>query len=427
MPLISYTEALDRLVGGASPLSVATTTLPAAAGLVSATSVTSPGAVPPFRNAALDGYAVRGVDLAPRPGSSPGSSEGSSPVTLPVAGRITAGATGSHRLAPGQAMAITTGAPLPIDADTVVALERSRPGPPQGDLPTVILEPGTPSGANVRGAGEDFAAGDRVVAAGQRLSPEALMALGATGIDRLATRGPVRVAVLTTGDEVHAAGTARGTAGIHDANGPFLAGLLPRAGAVLVARVTAGDRLPELVAALTRLRSLADVIVTTGGVSAGSHDLVPAAVAAAGAQPLFHKVAIRPGKPLLAARFPDGPWLVGLPGNPVAVAVGARFFLVPLLRALLGQPPEARLTARARSDLRARGGLTFFGKARAATGADGILTVTLLPGQESFRVAPLVAANCWVILPPEPAVCRAGDAVSIVPLDPAGDWLAAGG
>jgi molybdopterin molybdotransferase len=111
----------------------------------------------------------------------------------------------------------------------------------------------------------------------------------------------------------------------------------------------------------------------------------------------------------------------------VAVAACARFFLVPLLRALLGRPPEPWLTARVEQPVRARAGLQFFGKARARVGADGQLTVALLPGQESFRVAPLVTANCWLMLPADAAEVPAGGSASIVPLDPGGDWLAGTG
>jgi molybdopterin molybdotransferase len=309
----------------------------------------------------------------------------------------------------------------------VVAIERTRTTSDASGVTCVVLEPGTGAGANVRGAGEDFAAGDPVIAAGAMLGPEALMALAATGTAALDARGPARVALLTTGNELRPAGSDLGEAGISDANGPYLEALVATAGCSCVARRHAGDRLPDLVAALTALRADADVIVTTGGVSAGSHDLVPAAVAAAGGEILFHKVAIRPGKPLLVARFPDDRWLLGLPGNPVAVAVGARFFLVPLLRALLGRPPEVLLHALATTEIRSRGGLWFFGKARVRASPTGQLQVDLLPGQESFRVAPLVAANAWVVVPPAPGLVAAGEAVVVAPLAPAGDWLTGSG
>lgn len=409
--MINYTEALRRLLAEASPLPARTVAAADAVGLTLAAPAVSPGPVPPFANAALDGYAVRAADLA--------AATDAAPVRLRVAGALPAGTAPVAPLAAGETFETMTGAPLPPGADALVAFERASRS---GDTVAFTAAPG--AGANVRQAGEDYPAGGAVLPAGARLDAAAAMGLGATGIGSVSVRGPVRVAVLTTGSEVHGAADVPGAAGIHDANGPYLTALLPAAGAVLVGRDHVGDELPALQAALTRWRGQADVIVTTGGVSAGTYDLVPAAAAAAGATPIFHKVAIRPGKPVLAARFADGPWLIGLPGNPVAVAACARFFLVPLLRALLGRPPEAWLRARVEQAVRVRAGLQFFGKARARVGADGQLVVALLPGQESFRVAPLVAANCWLILPGDAAEVAAGGTVSMVPLDPAADWLA---
>lgn len=412
--MINYTEALRRLLGQASPLPARTVAVADAAGLTLAAPALSPGPVPPFANAALDGYAVRAADLA--------TASDAAPVRLRVAGALPAGTAPAADLAPGEAWETMTGAPLPPGADTLVAFERATRS---GDSVAFTTAPA--AGSNVRQAGEDYVAGGTVLPAGSLVDAAAAMGLGATGVERVSVRGPVRVAVLITGSEVHRPAEALGAAGIHDANGPYLAALLPAAGAIVVGRDHVGDELPALQVAFARWRGQADVIVTTGGVSAGTHDLIPAAAAAAGATPVFHKVAIRPGKPVLAARFPEGPWLVGLPGNPVAVAACARFFLVPLLRALLGRPPEAWLTARVEEPVRARAGLHFFGKARARVGADGQLTVALLPGQESFRVAPLVAANCWLVLPADAAGVPAGGSVSIVPLDPGGDWLAGSG
>jgi molybdopterin molybdotransferase len=311
-----------------------------------------------------------------------------------------------------------TGAPLPAGADALVAVEKTT----RTGSAVAITQP-VVAGANIRQPGEDYAAGSVVLAPGALVDAAAAMGLGTTGMASISVRGPVRVAILTTGSEVRGGGSALAAAEISDANGPFLTALLPAAGAVCVGQAHVADDLAALQSAVAGWHGQADVIVTTGGVSAGVRDLVPAAVAAAGAELLFHKVAIRPGKPVLAARFPGGPWLIGLPGNPVAVAAGARFFLVPLLRALLGRGPEPWLPARVEQAVRARPGLHFFGKARARVGSDGTLWVTLLPGQESFRVAPLVAANCWLVLPAGAPDMAAGGTAHIVPMAPQCDWL----
>jgi molybdopterin molybdotransferase len=413
--MIDYPEALGRLLAAATPLPARRLLPGNAGGLTLAAAAASPGAVPPFANAALDGYAVQSADLA---AASPGE-----PVRLRLAGFLPAGQPAPAALAAGEAWEVMTGAPLPAGADALVAVEKTtRSGAPGAGALVQFTAP-IAAGANVRRPGEDYAAGDLVLPAGAPLDAIAAMGLGATGVSRVSVRGPVRVAILTTGSEVRSPGTVLAAAEINDANGPYLQAVLASAGATCVGRAQVADDLPALQAAIASWHGRADVIVTTGGVSAGTRDLVPAAVAAAGAELLFHKVAIRPGKPLLAARFPAGPWLLGLPGNPVAVAAGARFFLVPLLRALLGRGPESWLPARVDAPVRARPGLHFFGKARARIDSEGTLRVALLPGQESFRVAPLVAANCWLILPADAPDVAAGDSVRIVPLAPDADWL----
>jgi molybdopterin molybdotransferase len=407
--VIDYPEALGRLLA-ATPLPARTLAPGDATGLTLAAPATSPGTVPPFANAALDGYAVRAADLAP---ACPGQ-----PVMLRVAGALPAGQATPAALQPGEAWEVMTGAPLPAGADALVAVEKTTR---TGDV--VAIPQPVAAGANIRQPGEDYNAGSIVLAPGALLDAAAAMGLGATGIAGISVRGPVRVAIVTTGNEVRGGGGTLAAAEIGDANGPFLAALLPAAGAVCVGQAHVADDLAALQSAVAGWHGKADVIVTTGGVSAGARDLVPAAVAAAGAEQLFHKVAIRPGKPVLAARFPGGPWLIGLPGNPVAVAAGARFFLVPLLRALLGRRPEPWLAARVEQAVRARPGLHFFGKARARVDSNGALRVTLLRGQESFRVAPLVAANCWLVLPADAPEVAAGGLARIVPLSPGGDWL----
>jgi molybdopterin molybdotransferase len=153
-------------------------------------------------------------------------------------------------------------------------------------------------------------------------------------------------------------------------------------------------------------------------VSAGALDYVPGAIARLGGEVLFHKVAIRPGKPLLCARLPGGALVFGLPGNPVAAAVGLRFFVAPALRALAGLPPERLARARLAAPVRNRRGLTFFAKAVVTAGADATLAVRVLPGQESFRIAPLVAANGWAIVPEGTEEVPAGTPVAVAPLVP---------
>ena len=343
--------------------------------------------VPDFDNAAMDGYALRAADTA--------DASSGSPRTLRIAGTVAAGDAPVARARAGEALEIMTGAALPADCDAVLPIERAIV---DADGRQVSFSVAATPGQNVRRAGEDFRAGQPIVPANRRLGPEQLMACAAGGLDELCVRTPPRVAILTTGAELTGQGAPSGTGRIRDANGPYLRAMLPRCGATVASLAQSGDKPEAIERALTQAAARAEVVITTGGVSAGRFDAVPAAIAALGGAIHFHKVAIRPGKPLLFAQLANGSWLFGLPGNPMAVAVGLRFFVVPALRALLGLAPEAFCTAVTDGPIRKRPGPRFFAKARARVDAEGRLRVAVLPGQESFRILPLAQANCWAIV-----------------------------
>jgi molybdopterin molybdotransferase len=207
---------------------------------------------------------------------------------------------------------------------------------------------------------------------------------------------------------------------IRDANGPYLQAFIESIGATQTTRMNVADRSEDLEAALESASHDADVILTTGGVSAGRYDLIPDAIERLGGRIVFHKVAIRPGKPLLFARLPNKTLLFGLPGNPIAAAVGLRFFVVRSLHRLQGLPPENFHAAVSDERIRKRSALCFFGKASARADDDGRLRVTLLPGQESFKIKPLTQANCWAVVPEGPEVVEPGDVIRIAPLYPTG-------
>jgi len=413
--VISYVEALDLLRSGTAPLPHRTVPLGAAAGEVTAAPVHARLAVPGFANAAMDGYVLRAAatrDASP-----------ASPVHLPVAGLIAAGSAPPARPgAPaggGEAWEILTGAPVPAALDAVVALERvTRLAGLAGGPDLVAVDTPLEPGRNIRFPGEDFALGDTVVGAGVRLAPHHLMGLAACGVDAVSVATRPRVAVLTTGSELEHEGAVLAPGRIRDANGPYLRALLPLLGTGAVTTATAGDDAAELRDRLRLLARTADLILTTGGVSAGRLDLLPAAVRDIGGEIVFHKVAIRPGKPVLHARLPGGALLFGLPGNPLAVAVGMRFFVIPALRALAGQEEERPTAAAALEPVRGRGHLRFFAKALADLDGTGRRRVRLLPGQESFRIAPLLKANCWAIVPEDSGDIPAGGMLGTLPLYP---------
>src|SRR5690606_26601243 len=195
--------------------------------------------------------------------------------------------------------------------------------------------------------------------------------------------------------------------------GPFLAARVEAAGASLVLRETVTDEPADFLAALERaITAGADVVLSTGAVSMGRHDFVPDALRSIGADIRFHKVAIRPGRPLLFARLRGGQLYFGLPGNPASAAVGLRFFAEPALRALTGLPPERPLRMPLAADWSKRAALRFHLKGRVEL-AGGRLRARVLHGQESFKVQPLLVANAWIVLPSESMDFRTGEMVDV--------------
>ncbi|MBK6727675.1 MAG: molybdopterin molybdotransferase MoeA [Xanthomonadales bacterium] len=381
----------------------ATSWLPAAAaiGRVLAEDLDSPVDLPPFDNAAMDGFALCTAGAVLACGSE-----------WPVSGEQAAG-DGARRLEPGIACEIMTGARIPEGADAVVPIEQVQRLP--GAARRIRLLDDVRVGQHLRRAGEDVRVGSRALRAGEWITPAHLLVASGLGIARLPVREQPRVAVLCTGRELVDDPLLPLAAGqIRNGNGPYLAARLAAAGAVCVHRETVSDDADAFRAALARaLAAGATIVLSTGAVSMGRYDFVPQTLAAIGAETLFHKVAMRPGKPLLAARLAGGQAFFGLPGNPVSSAVGLRFFVEPLLRAQLGLPDEQPWRARLLQPARKPAGVRAWQKARLGCDRDGRLAVTLLPGQESFRTAPLLDANAWAVLPEAIEQFAQGDLVEV--------------
>ena len=404
--MISYQEALGIILAESAVLARRSVPLHDAAGRVSAAPLFACLDVPAFANAAMDGYAVASGDTV--------KASETQPVILPVAGTAVAGLA-----TPGSAWEIMTGAPVPAGLDAVVPVERFAEHVPGGPALTSIrlLQPAQ-SGQNVRLMSEDFRRGERVIDAGTRLAPHHLMGLAACGLDEASVCATPRMAILTTGSELASSGSELHDGQIRDANGPYLRALLAQLGIAGITRSTAADSAAALRDELRGLADSCDLILTTGGVSAGRLDLIPDVVRSLGGEILFHKVAIRPGKPILYARLPGGKHLFGLPGNPLAVAVGMRFFVIPALRAMQGMAAEVFRPAICDEAVRSRGKLRFFAKAHRTVDTEARSRVQILPGQESFRIGALLKANCWAVIPEGHDVLPAGSTVLTAPLYP---------
>ena len=373
--LISVDEALRAVLARAEPLEAERVRLDAAAGRVLAQPALAVVDLPPFASSAMDGFAVGAADT---------------PGRLPVVARIAAGRPAERPLAQGEAMGIATGGVVPEGADAVVPIERVEV---LGDA--VEFSEAAEPGGNGRPAGGDVSAGDVVVEAGTRLGATQIGALAAAGIAEVDCARRPRVAVLTTGTELRRAGDSLAPGEIYESNGVMLQALLGEAGAIVEALDPVADDEPAHRAAIEQ--GLAhDVLVTSGGVSVGPHDLVRGIEAALGVEEIFWGVSVKPGKPL--AFGVRGHTLVfGLPGNPVSSLVSSVLFVLPALRALQGDRDPAPRYARG----------VLVGAIRPDRRRDELVRARLTPegdleplsGQESHMIVRAAVANALVFVP----------------------------
>ncbi len=398
--LLTVDMAFATIDRAMAPVEAETLPLAEARGRTLAEPLTCTAMSPAFDNAAMDGYAVATRAL-----------DGPGPWTLAVEGLALAGQPPSRLARPDCAMRIMTGAPVPEGADAVVMQERVRR---RGDR--VILDLRPEPGAQIRRAGEDMDAGDVIVPAGRRLTPRAIAAGAAAGADHARVRRRIRVALIVTGDEV--AGGAGSGGAIRDVNGPMLRAALSRPDVSLVEAVHAGDRLEHLAFTLSRLAASADLIVTSGGVSVGTADLVKPALRAAGGSVAFEGVAIKPGKPVSFGRIGAAVWL-GLPGNPVAAFTTWSLFGVRILARLSGctEEPRRRHAATA-APLHHTPGRCEFRPAR-IVGFDGQgrETIDCPPSTNSARVSDLASTDGFALIPADVETLPAGGLVEFVPFD----------
>jgi molybdopterin molybdotransferase len=272
-------------------------------------------------------------------------------------------------------------------------------------------------GQHVRRAGEDLPAGTLALQAGAVLDPFACMLLDALGIGEVAVRRRPRVAVFATGRELVAdPRRALASGEIRDSNGPYLEARLVEAGAELVRRATLPDDAHAFVAAVREaLAAGVDAVISTGAVSMGRYDFVPEALAMLGADTVFHKLRMRPGKPQLFATLPQGALFFGLPGNPISAAVGERLLVEAALRRMLGMDDETRWRLPLAEEARKKPGNASMQKVALRIHADGGVRVQPLRGQESFRIAPLRDTHAWMLLPEDAERLAAGTLVEVLP------------
>ena len=319
--MISVREALQRVLRDLPRLGGETVALPRARGRVLGEEIRSPRDVPPFRNSAMDGYAVLAADLAP--------ASAERPVRLAVLETVAAGAVPSRAVCGGSATRIMTGAPVPEGADAVVRVEDTSDA--DGD---VLVAVSVPSGANVRNAGEDVRAGEVVLRPGRRLRPADLGVLASVGVAVVKVVRRPRVAILSTGDELVDLGQPLGPGQIVNSNAYALGAAVEDVGGEPILFGAIPDRREALRAAFVDA-CRADLVLSTGGVSVGNFDYVRDTLAEIGYAERFWKVAQKPGKPLSFGMRGETP-VFGLPGNPVSCLVCFSLYVVPALRTMMG-------------------------------------------------------------------------------------------
>jgi molybdopterin molybdotransferase len=399
--LLSVADALARVLEQAQPLPAENAPLTECDGRVLAADVAALRTQPPADLSAMDGYAVRAADVA------------SVPVTLAVIGEVAAGHPFEGEIGAGQAARIFTGGVIPPGADTIVIQENT-----ERDGARVVVKASSSKGRHIRRAGLDFTQGQVLLPRGRKLNDRDLMLAAAMSHPTLPVHRRPKVAVLGTGDELKAPGSALGPGEIIYSNGFALMALARAEGATLIDLGIVPDQVEATVAAVRRAQSAgADILLTTGGASVGDYDLVQKGLAAEGLSLSFWRVALRPGRPMMNGRL--GPMhVLGLPGNPVSAYVCAYLFLVPLIRRLAGhadvQPsPESAALGRAlpENDERAD-----YLRATLSTGADGTLLATPLGVQDSSMMAALAKADCLVIREPFATAAPAGSRCLILRL-----------
>jgi molybdopterin molybdotransferase len=391
------------------PLAPASLELAAAEGCVLAEDVTAAVALPSFDNSSMDGYAVQAADVA--------GAARESPATLRVTGEIAAGDTGTHRLAPGTAIRIMTGAQLPAGADAVVPVEWTDGGNAQ----VAIYQSAKPGNA-VRYAGGDATAGETLLTAGTRMRPMQIAVAASAGRQAVTVRPRPRVVVLSTGDELAEPGTPLVPGRIWDSNSYMIAAAAREAGAVARRRSGLPDDPKGVLPALEEQLAHADLLITTGGVSmGGEHDVVKAALRELGTV-TFRKVAMQPGMPQgfgvigqggAGAGAKRGVPIFTLPGNPVSAYVSFQLFVRPAIAALQGADDLALPSLRA----------TLTGPVRSPSGRRSYLRGVLddgkvqpLSGQGSHQIASLGRANALIIVPEWETQLPAGDEVEVLVL-----------
>jgi molybdopterin molybdotransferase len=392
--MITVDEALKRVLDLFEALETETVPLAKAAGRTLAEPAIAKREQPPFASSAMDGYAVKSADLH-------------TGATLQVIGESAAGGGFDHEIRTGQCVRIFTGAPVPTGADRILIQEDTT-----RDGDTITVAKNIDKGPYIRPAGGDFKIGD-AISAPRVLHASDIALLASMNIPEVSVRRKPQIALVATGDELVMPGEDPAASQIISSNNFGLKALVESHGAEGRLLPIAKDT-PESLRAVLDLAASADAIVTLGGASVGDHDLVGQVAGDAGLDLSFYKVAMRPGKPLMAGML-NGTPMIGLPGNPVSSMVCGQLFLIPAIRAMLGLGKAAipRETANLGCDIAPNGPRAHFMRAELAL-QNGRLTCTPFERQDSSLLSVLARASCLMVRAPNEPARKAGETVEFI-------------
>lgn len=396
--MISVEEAREKVLSGVVSVGHEQVSVAQAVGRVLAETVTARVSHPPADVSAMDGFACRTKDAA------------GAPTRLVIIGESAAGKPFGQPVTTGKAVRISTGAVIPEGADCVVAQEEVVVVGSGVRLPKKV-----PAGAFIRKAGQDFTAGDALLMPGKRLTSRDIGLIAAANVPWLTVMRRPRIAILATGDEIKSPGDPLGPADVVGCNSLALAAFVETNGGEAIILGTAGDSLESLRSTLAGARG-ADLLVTTGGASVGGHDLVKEAIGGEVALD-FHKVAMRPGKPLMFGTLGTIP-VLGMPGNPVAAMVVSELFLGPAMRVMCGLSGEVpTLPALAGCAIAHNDHRQDYLRASLSRDDQGQWVATPFEFQDSGVISGMARADCLVVRAPKAFAAKPGDSVTIIPLN----------
>ncbi|MEP1740293.1 MAG: molybdopterin molybdotransferase MoeA [Kangiellaceae bacterium] len=405
--MISFQAALDLISQHRKELTEEEIDTNVSKGRILAEDIFSPVEIPPFNNSAMDGYAVNHNDLK-------GATK-DCPIRLQLAGLTAAGdAPSSSSDCSGTAWKIMTGAAVPSGYDSIIPVENTELS---DDGITVKCFSQPKPNAHIRTSGEDFSKGSLVLQKQRIINSNRIMALASLGVDKIKVKKLAKVVVFSTGKElVDDLKQDLKPGQIYNSNMPYILEFLAE---LPVDCYNAGTNYDDVAAYETALKEQlnnnADLIISTGAVSMGDFDFIPQTIIKMGGEIIFHKARIRPGKPILFAKFPNGTFYFGLPGNPISAAIGLRFFVTHILNQLMGLPSESPIKSKLLESRNKKQGFTNILKANNQTNQSASLETTILNGQESFKIHPLIDANGWAVLEESMSEVNQGNIIDFYP------------